>query len=122
MAIVHMYTGDDGKSHFEDINLDFRAREGRPLDEVAVVDADSGIRAIRFGTTGSTPLHNAPGRVCVVTLSGAVELEAGDGTKRRLEQGDILIAEDTTGEGHATREVGDEPRVSVFVPLKQLEG
>jgi hypothetical protein len=26
-------------------------------------------------------------------------------------------AEDLTGQGHATREVGPEPRVSVFVPL-----
>ena len=31
--------------------------------------------------------------------------------------GDILIAEDLTGQGHGTREVGPEPRVSVFVPL-----
>ena len=119
MAIVRMYTGDDGKSHFQDIELEFRAREGKPLDELAVVDARSGVRGIKFGTTGSTPMHNAPGRVCVFTLSGAVELEVGDGTKRRLGPGDILIAEDTTGEGHATREVGDQQRVSVFVPLSE---
>jgi len=30
---------------------------------------------------------------------------------------DVLIAEDLTGQGHETREVGLEPRVSVFVPL-----
>lgn len=117
MAIVRMYTGDDGKSHFQDIPLEFRAREGKPLDELAVVDAESGIRGIKFGPTGTTPLHNAPGRVCVITLSGAVELEVGDGTTRRLGPGDILIAEDTTGEGHFTREVGEKPRVSIFVPL-----
>jgi hypothetical protein len=29
-----------------------------------------------------------------------------------------LIAEDLTGQGHVTREVGPEPRVSVFVPLE----
>ena len=119
MAIVRMYTGDDGKSHFQDIDMEFRARDGKPLDELAVVHAESGIRGIKFGPTGSTPLHNAPGRVCVITLSGAVELEVGDGTTRRLGPGDILIAEDTTGEGHATREVGNEPRVSVFVPLTE---
>ena len=119
MAIVHMYTGDDGKSHFQDINLEFRPRDGRPLTELAVVHAESGIRGIKFGPTYSTPFHNAPepGRVCVFFLSGAVEIEVGDGTKRRFGSGDILIAEDSTGEGHATREVGDEPRVSVFVPL-----
>ena len=27
------------------------------------------------------------------------------------------VAEDLTGQGHVTREVGPEPRVSIFVPL-----
>jgi hypothetical protein len=53
----------------------------------------------------------------VFTLTGAVDIEIGDGTVRRLGPGDILIAEDLTGQGHGTREVGPEPRVSIFVPL-----
>ena len=40
------------------------------------------------------------------------------GTVRRLGPGDILIAKDLTGQGHATREVGPEPRVSIFVPSR----
>jgi hypothetical protein len=48
-----------------------------------------------------------------------VYIEVGDGTVRRLKAGDILIAEDVTGQGHITREVGSEPRVSVFVPLSE---
>jgi hypothetical protein len=46
--------------------------------------------------------------------------EIGDGTVRRLGQGDILIAEDPTGQGHARRDVGPEARVSVFVPIVDL--
>jgi hypothetical protein len=46
-----------------------------------------------------------------------VDIEIGDGTVRRLGPGDILIAEDVSGQGHVTREVGREPRVSVFAPL-----
>jgi hypothetical protein len=38
---------------------------------------------------------------------------------RRLGPGDILIAEDRTGQGHATREVGPAARVSIFVPLAE---
>jgi len=34
-----------------------------------------------------------------------------------LVDSDILIAEDVIGQGHLTREVDREPRVSVFVPL-----
>ena len=62
-------------------------------------------------------VSQAPGRYAVFTLSGAVDIEIGDGTVRRLGPGDILIAEDLTGQGHITREVGPEPRASIFVPL-----
>ena len=61
--------------------------------------------------------HHAPGRYAVITLGGAVDIQIGGGTVRRIGRGDILIAEDLAGQGHSTREVGPEPRVSVFVPL-----
>jgi hypothetical protein len=38
---------------------------------------------------------------------------------RRIGAGDILIAEDLSGQGHVTREVGPDARVSVFVPLPE---
>jgi quercetin dioxygenase-like cupin family protein len=116
MAIIRIYTGSDGQSHFEDVEPVFQPRED--MSEHAEVHAASGIVARRFASTRSNPWHNAPGRVCVFTLSGAVDIEVGDGTVRRLGPGDILIAEDITGQGHITREVGPEPRLSVFVPLK----
>jgi len=116
MAIIRIYTGADGQSHFEDVELVFEPRHDQ--SEHAVVHAASGIVARRFDPERSNPWHNAPGRVCVFTLSGAVDIEVGDGTVRRLGPGDILIAEDITGQGHITREVGDEPRVSVFVPFQ----
>ena len=52
------------------------------------------------------------------TVSGAVDIEIGDGMGRRLEAGDILIAQDIEGQGPITREVGDEPRLAIFAPLR----
>ncbi len=46
-----------------------------------------------------------------------MEIETGDGTKRVLGPGDILLAEDTTGHGHISRAVEGQPRESVFVAL-----
>ena len=46
--------------------------------------------------------------------SGSVEIETGDGTKRRFGVGDVLLADDTTGEGHISRGV-DTPREQVFI-------
>ena len=117
MAIVRIYTGADGKSHFEDIEPAFTPRGDR--SEHADVYADVGIVIRRFDAKRSNSWHNAPGRYCVFNVSGAVDIEIGDGSVRRLGPGDILIAEDLTGQGHVTREVGPEPRVSIFVPLRE---
>ena len=45
-----------------------------------------------------------------------MEIECGDRSKRRLGPGDILLADDTTGQGHLTREI-EGPRRSLFIPL-----
>jgi quercetin dioxygenase-like cupin family protein len=115
MAIIRIHTGSDGKSHFQEIVPKFEPRSDK--SETAELIPGSGIVIRRFEATRSNPWHHAPGRYAVFTLSGAVDIEIGDGTVRRLGTGDILIAEDTTGQGHVTREVGPEARVSVFVPL-----
>ena len=70
----------------------------------------TGIIVRRSEPTRSNPWHQAP-------RPYTVDIEIGGGTVRRLGPGDILIAEDLTGQGHATREIGPDPRMSVFVPL-----
>ena len=117
MAIIRIYTGSDGKSHFEEIAPRLTPR-GDQSDGGELIPG-SGIVVRRFDPKRSNPWHHAPGRAAVFTLSGAVDIEIGDGTVRRLGPGDILIAEDLTGQGHVTREVGPEPRVSIFVPLRE---
>jgi quercetin dioxygenase-like cupin family protein len=115
MSIVRIYTGTDNASHFEDIELQLEARGDQ--SEAAELLPGTGILVRRFEAQRENPWHHAPGRYAVITLRGAVDIQIGDGSVRRLGPGDILIAEDLSGQGHSTREVGPEPRVSVFVPL-----
>jgi quercetin dioxygenase-like cupin family protein len=63
--------------------------------------------------------HCAPRRQYTITLSGAVEIEVGDGTIKQLGAGDVLLAEDLTGQGHITRVVGEQPRFYLVVPLDE---
>src|SRR5258708_7237039 len=49
------------------------------------------------------PRHRAPQRQFIFVTSGVGEIELGDGTRHRFAPGDILFAEDTTGDGHITR-------------------
>ena len=116
MHVTRVYTGDDGESHFENVEI--------PLEDLGAIGAMSkpiDATAVLFRETGAgydLDFHNAPRRQFVVMLSGGrVELEVGDGSKRVLGPGDVLLAEDTTGRGHKSRAIDEEPRVSIFIAL-----
>ena len=61
--------------------------------------------------------HPAPRRQFLVTLSGSWEIEASNGVKRTFKTGDVMLADDTTGEGHISRVLGTEPHIFMTVPL-----
>jgi uncharacterized cupin superfamily protein len=115
MLITRLYSGSDGESHFEDI--DFPLKEIGPGDSRSDTLTATGI-FIR-ATQGEFELdwHNAPRRQLLIMLKGGSEVIVGDGTKRQLSPGDIMLAEDTSGRGHVTRAVNNQPRMSVFVTL-----
>jgi hypothetical protein len=95
-----------------------QARAARRQVRDRRADSGSGIIVRRFEPTRSNPWHHAPSRYAVFYpfRRGRHRDRRRDGAPAR--PGDILIAEDLTGQGHATREVGPEPRVSIFVPLQ----
>jgi quercetin dioxygenase-like cupin family protein len=113
MHVLRIYTGDDHESHFED--LDIPLNEG-PYGSISSTVRVKGVNFRETPAGATLDFHNAPQRQFVITLTGAVEIEVGDGTKRRLDAGDILLADDTTGHGHITREI-EGPRRSLFLPL-----
>src|SRR5215510_8141584 len=99
MAIIRIYTGSDDKSHFEEIHPRFESRGDRSESAELIPGSGipgSGIIIRRFEASRSNHWHHPPGRFAVFTLSGAVDIEIGGGTVRRLGPGDILIAEALT--------------------------
>ena len=117
MNITRIYTGDDGCSHFEDIDVALE-----DLGAHGQISAPWPASAVLFREVdGNYDLgfHNAPRRQLVVNLTGSVDIEIGDGTVRTLGPGSILLAEDLTGQGHISRAVNGEPRTCLFVPLTE---
>ncbi len=108
---VRLYTGDDGQSHFEELDLPTGPVAGSPMQ------AATGISFRKAEPGEKIDWHPAPRRQYVITLSGQGEIEVGDGTVLRFGPGDVVLAEDLTGKGHLTRVVGNEPRVSTAIPL-----
>ncbi len=115
MKIIRLYTGHDGESHFEEIEMEFKPMGDA---ETTSLQAAAGIVFRRAPAGHILDWHPAPRRQYVMTLSGQGEIEIGDGMVRRFGPGDVLLAEDVTGRGHITRVVGSQPRVYVTVPLK----
>src|ERR1700752_4486703 len=60
--------------------------------------------------------HTAPRRQYIFVLAGQMEIGIGDGTTRRFGPGDVVLADDLTGQGHTTRSVGVPP-ISAPVPV-----
>lgn len=110
MKVVRIFTGSDAQTHFEDLDIETFAK-------LAANVGEGSIRLNRGPAKSFSDFHNAPRRQYVVVMSGELEIEIGDGTKRRLGSGDVLVAEDLTGKGHITRGVGEELRISLSVPL-----
>ena len=115
MKITRMYTGLDGESHFEDVDI--------PLDNVVgaqkMSERKTATGVIFRETSGEYDLdfHNAPRRQYIINIEGGVEITVGDGTSRILGPGNIFLAEDTTGHGHISRAIKNQPRKSIYVTL-----
>ncbi len=113
MKITRIYTGVDKQSHFEDLEIPLLpASYGVQSERVPV----GGIIFRETPIDGTLDFHPAPRRQFVVTLSGIGEIECGDGTRRRFGPGAVMLAEETTGQGHITREVAGS-RIGIFIPV-----
>ena len=114
MRCIWIRNDAEGKSYFTDLQV--------PMEDApTTTDAGSapGSRSDWFPATSISfrdsaggavlDFHPAPRRQMAVVLKGALELECSRGTKRRLEAGDALFADDLEGQGHITRFLDGAP-------------
>ena len=109
--IVRIYTGQDGQTHFEDLPL--TADESQNV----ALPAGASLTFRRFPADYFSDWHTAPRRQYIFILAGQMEIGIGDGSARRFGPGDVVLADDLTGQGHTTRSVGGVPRISATVPV-----
>jgi quercetin dioxygenase-like cupin family protein len=110
MGTFRLYTGSDGQSHIE--TIDYEKAEGWKAGLPATKISFSEWPVGRF-----MDWHPAPRRQFVIILSGRLEIGLGDGSKHVFGPGDARLVEDTTGKGHTTRALGNEPCVTATIPL-----
>lgn len=116
MKITRVYANAEGESRFDEVDI--------ALEDAGTIGRLSRrfpVRDIIFRENDSDydyDWHCAPQRQYIALLDGEIEMETSDGEKRRFTGGDIILVEDTTGRGHRTRTVNDQPRRSIFVTLE----
>ena len=99
-----IYTGIDGLSHVENIEL----------NEQSVLEQVTGMR-VRVSPPGRfVDYHVAPGRRYIINLTGGGQLEVAEG-KVDLPAGSIEYIDDLTGKGHTTANIGNALRVSIHL-------
>ena len=122
MQYTRLYADSTGESRFEDLALDFELLQYAPPTPSIYVSRFT--PATQFGILVLPPrwdggLHPTPNRQAFFVLSGVSEVELSSGERRRFAAGQMLVGEDTTGKGHYTRVVGDEPLVLATVHLSE---
>ena len=109
-----IYTGDDGLSHVEQVELNAQS----------VLEKVTGA-VVRVSQSGSfSDWHVGPTRRYIINLTGGGQLEVAEG-KVDLPPGTVEYIDDLTGKGHTTANVGQEPRVSIhlqFADQQQIIG
>jgi len=101
MIVTRIYAAPDGKACIE--------RREVPMTPDASGRATSpDLSALRLFFRDTPPAHvnpkhRAPQRQFIFVTAGIGEIELADGSRHRFAPGDVLFAEDTTGDGHITR-------------------
>jgi hypothetical protein len=112
VMITRFFTGPDGLTHAEEIEVKFAPGGG-----AYNLLPNSGAQLRRSPPGRENDYHTASRRQYVVTLSGHAELVLSGGQTIQVGPGSIELAEDLTGKGHITRTVGTEDRVVILIPV-----
>jgi len=105
LRYLHLYTGGDGDTHFEDAELEFSERDYRPPAPLLFVSHAFDANGLQFvklpgGWTGEA--IQVPKAQFLICLTGHVEITASDGDKRSLGPGEAVLMADVGGKGHRT--------------------
>ena len=118
MRYFHLYAGDDGQSHWRDIDVPLAERRFAPPAAAILIsdtEAATGVLFLRLVAGWNEPAHPTPICQTLICRTGRVRVTASDGEAREIGPGDVWRMEDTHGAGHHTEVIGDEDFDCVIV-------
>jgi len=120
MKYTRIFADEEGETHFEDVEIELAFDQyAPPAPPFMVSELGSathyGFSQFPSGWVGEW--HPAPRRQFYIILSGEVECTVSDDEIRVFGPGDIVLLEDTTGKGHATKVVGSKALAAAMIVL-----
>jgi hypothetical protein len=122
LLLPELFTDSDGRAKFRDRRIDLT--EGSPAAHLSPLTQGGG-HQFRMSPVGfHSQFHCTTTPQWLIVLQGAMEIGLQDGTSRIFSAGQCFYSKDTLPEGatfndklhgHSSRQVGDEPLVTVFV-------
>ena len=106
--VIRIYALPDGGSRVEELTISDDAGPAPITRMTAGVYRGSGARAPDW--------HQAPRKQFAINMTGELEVEVTDGTRKRIGAGDLVFLEDLTGRGHVTRALGPITNLFLHVP------
>ena len=121
---TRLYADDQGLSHFEDLEFELSESDFAPPAAPLNVSAPFAVEQCFFTSVPQDwdgAWHPAPHRQFWIQLAGELEVETGDGERRRFGPGSVVLLEDVSGKGHVSRVVGLRSARGVFVQLREQD-
>ena len=116
MKYARVFTGPDGETHFEDVEVELTGTEpGGPQRSAKIPGGEIDIARLPVGAFEDW--HPTPFTWIGAVLQGTVEVAVSDGEVRRFSVGDLHVHADTDGRGHTTRSVGKDDLVVIRTKL-----
>ena len=112
-TVVKIYSDEKGESHFEEIHIPLK--DGGNIGKLSEALPATSVIFREVEPAYDWDFHTAPHRQYIILLDGEIEIETSLGEKRIFKGGDVILAEDTVGKGHRTRNLKPIKRRSVFI-------
>ena len=113
--LTRICSNSNGDSIFEEVEIPLN--ESGNIGKLSETLPANGIIFREVEPSYDWDFHTAPQKQYIILLDGEIEIETSLGEKRTFKAGEVLLAEDTTGKGHKTRNLQHQKRKSIFIIL-----
>lgn len=115
MKIKRIYNDDSGKSHFGEVEIELA--DGGPIGLLSEKYPAGSVIFRETPADYDFKWHPAPARQLLFIIKGGAEFMVSNGDTWVAGAGDVLLLEDTEGQGHCSKALNNEVRHSIFVTL-----